>query len=307
LKKKLLLIFVLIANYSGAQTNIYHPFPESNAFWSEISWWNTDPYLPCTVTDNYFVFFNGDTLIGQNNYHKVYQSGYISASCPPPGYYYYNQYEGALRQDSILKKVFFVQPSNNFEELLYDFNLGIGDTLDSSFNSFADFNFISNIDSVLVGSNFHKRFILSSQFDTNYAAIIEGVGSTLGLFKNLVNPNFIMYAGSHLKCFNHYADNYPDTSACVFTIGIDETKQDPNFFSIYPNPIISESTINFNHWIPNAELSLYDLHGRLVRRLNIEQSSEVKFIRGDLPDGLYSLVSISKGEIHSIIIVLASK
>ncbi|MCD4747660.1 MAG: hypothetical protein K8R58_15300, partial [Bacteroidales bacterium] len=171
MKKLLFSVIYLFIFYSAeAQTNVYHPFPDSNVVWVGTSWYN---YPPTDVIYNdYNLYISGDTIIGSNIYHKLYQNGYIWATCPPPGYYYFGQYFGAFRQDSANKKVYFFENGN--DTLAYDFNLNIGDTLPVTCLNVLNNNYVQSIDSVLVGSQYHKRFWISDDNSINYASLIEG-------------------------------------------------------------------------------------------------------------------------------------
>jgi hypothetical protein len=145
----------------------------------------------------YTVFTEGDTIINSLLYTKLYESGALGAFGPQ--FFYAYEYKGAYRQDTALRQVYFVPPSFSAESLWYDFNLSVGDTLSFNVNNQ---NSVLQIDSVLVGSSWHKRFLLADLGwggtglpDTNYA-LIEGVGSTLGLLQPIVTP----FENGSLRC-----------------------------------------------------------------------------------------------------------
>jgi hypothetical protein len=283
----------------GQSTN-YHPFPDTNAHWCETAWWTVWTPSPCVVTDVYCLFINGDTVIGTNTYHKIYQSGYIGATCPPPGYNYYNDYKGALRQDSLLKKVFFVPVTNSNESLLYDFNLNVGDTLASSYNG-GNSNKVIGIDSVLVGSNYHKRFLLTplnpiSSPDTNYA-IIECVGSTYGLYNMIVPP---FESGSQLNCFAHNGQFYPTTSNCPFTVGVTEKDNDKFEIKIFPNPFSSLTVLQTDNLFKNATLTVCNLFGQTVKQIKNISGQTIIFQRDNLSSGLYFIRLTQDNKILSV-------
>jgi hypothetical protein len=180
IKKRIfvLAVFLLSLFTIEAQTNVYHSFPvDSLGHWSEKYWVNAGMGYG---EDNYTLFFNGDTVIGGKTYHKVLKTGSQSGGGIQTTYYY-NGSNGAIREDTAQKKVYFVNYSNNpsQEQLLYDFNLHVGDMAPHGSNR------VFKIDSVLVGNSYHKRFLLkplndtTTTIDVNYA-VIEGVGSTLG-------------------------------------------------------------------------------------------------------------------------------
>ena len=77
--KKLLLSFLVFisAFFAKAQFNVYHPFPDSNAWWGTNAVYmsyctQTSPIFP---TDNYDYYLNGDTAINSAIYHKLNRSG----------------------------------------------------------------------------------------------------------------------------------------------------------------------------------------------------------------------------------------
>jgi len=67
--KKLLFLFAFLAltlTSARGQTNVYHPFPDSSAFWT--NYWETDYN---NGYSGYGIF--GDTVINNLNYHKLYR------------------------------------------------------------------------------------------------------------------------------------------------------------------------------------------------------------------------------------------
>lgn len=123
--KRHILVFFL-ALFSGitfSQTNIYHPFPNSDALWNDS--------IRCGAC-SYKI--NGDTLVDGKIYHKllahklVYQVG-ISQSCNPAPLYFSSYYSGAIREDTLTRKVYYLRPSDTSDTLLYNFTLNVGDTV----------------------------------------------------------------------------------------------------------------------------------------------------------------------------------
>src|ERR1035437_2557921 len=134
MRKSLLLIFISVSFYLFAQTNVYHPFPDSNTIWQEqMSGADNSIYPPCFQSDNYYLFLGGDTTIGNYTYRKVLKNATYYNGCvsPPTHTSEYYQYQCAIRQDTVQKKVFIfpgplLQPlcSQQYSKdtLLYDFN-----------------------------------------------------------------------------------------------------------------------------------------------------------------------------------------
>src|ERR1035437_5061123 len=160
-------VFLTLTVAQG-QTDVYHPFPDSNAFWNQHSY-SLNFNHTCSTDDYYALFINGDTIIGTNTYHKIYRQGYTVYACwnPPttPVYSYYSaHYDCAIRQDSLQKKVFHYYnyyPSK--DTILYDFNLNVGDTVPLTYAG-SYFETVSKVDSALVGTKYHKKFTLQGSF-----------------------------------------------------------------------------------------------------------------------------------------------
>jgi hypothetical protein len=171
--KKLFILFLLItAGFSSfAQTNVYHPFPVSNAYWNEINYSMGSCEPPDYCKSTYFL--KGDTIINSQLYHTLYFQYSGNGAT----------YSGGLRENN--KRIFYLNHNCSFEMIRYDFNLNIGDSIlipcfpcDSTSNSPYDYKKVIGIDSVLLTDmTYRKRMI----FD-NCAPWIEGIGCIGGLF-----------------------------------------------------------------------------------------------------------------------------
>lgn len=231
-------------------------------------------------------------------YHKILKSGYTQSLSYPQ--YYYNRYMGGLRQDIAQKKVFFA-PANSppGETLLYDFNLNVGDTLPPSYNQ-GQGVYVSKIDSVLVGNKYHKRFKIKPfnywpSTDTNHA-IIEGIGSTFGLYNEMV---VYLESGERFSCFRHNTATYP-ANDCSFATGISTSIKQDFDFKIFPNPSTGIFSINF---FEKFQFSVYDIYGREVfQSKSLNQSATLDMSL--YPKGIYFVRGKSNDKIFSRKIVL---
>ncbi|MFH0893938.1 MAG: T9SS type A sorting domain-containing protein [Bacteroidota bacterium] len=296
MKKTLLLFFIVLCGFA-AQSQTYAPFPETDAVWNGIRSFNykPDPSIYCLQSYRYSIVMSGDTVIGSNNYHKIKESGYYIDDCFPPGNYYYNEYKGALRQDSLQKKVFFCPTGSSLEEVLYDFNLNVGDTLPNWYvkdnNAFVQSsnNMVTDIDSVLVGSQFHKRFILFnitpygssySLGDTTYA-LIEGVGGTDGLLYGFSKYYFIY---RHMYCFEGDDLPYPANSHCLYDVSTPEITNYKSGCSVYPNPVTDNILIITTTDL--ATIRILNIHGQLMKTIS-SNTNKTSVDISAFPSGLY--------------------
>jgi len=278
--------FTVTVVLAFGQTIGYHPFPDSNAFWGQTFWY-INPSNYCTDYDDQSLYISGDTTIGAYTYHKLYLNGYWSEFCVPPNipfppYYYVGQYWGAFRQDVANKKVYLNNYGN--DTLAYDFNLNVGDTLRPSFINW--FNYVLSIDSVLVGSQYNKRFWLSDGWHPNYAALMEGIGNTQGAFNHLMYP---FEAGSNLWCLNVndqtvWSDN--SSSPCTLITRTDDFKIQ-NHIVISPNPFSVFTILKINQNLKDATMTIYNTIGKVMKEIKNISGQEIRIQRDNLPVGVY--------------------
>ena len=119
MKKAFTFFAMCYALLTQAQTPIYHPMPDSNAQWNFQKTiglcWNPVLQMQGYMTYNYTVYLNGDTTINNQAYHKVFSSGvqYVSIqNCEPLASWH--SYDGAIREDTTAKKVYFLFILLNF-------------------------------------------------------------------------------------------------------------------------------------------------------------------------------------------------
>jgi hypothetical protein len=290
--KRLLLILTafFFLSFVKGQTNIYHPFPDSNAVWTVQArgCCTSDcppPPSPNPVLDDYSFsyFLESDTMINGYTCNKIYQSGFVHSYCMTGNYInnwwpIFKTYIGAYRQDVQLKKVFFIYPSSSQECLLYDFGLDIGDTLMGG--CLEGEIIISSIDSVLIGNEYRNRFLLSNSTYT----IIEGVGSTAGLFE----PFFPFEYSGTLNCFVHNGHTlYPDTiTTCEIVTHANEVKSVRSIL-ISPNPFNNQTSIQTIQVLNNATLTVYNSLGQQVKQIKNISGQKITLNRDNLPSGIY--------------------
>lgn len=278
-------------NAAQAQTNVYHPFPDSNAVWNfhyivqcPIGGWPT-PYA------DYSIYITGDTIINNVIYKKLY-TPFVAAgpnpnNCPLPD----SGYQGAIREDAIAKKVFIFPKYGMNEKLYFDFNWEAGDTIYGALGySFQDT--IVSVDSVLVGNSYRKRWLINSWYDTY---VIEGIGSTYGLLNQSSYATDQPYY--NLICFkqdNQTLYPYTATTCEIITVAVDEKENMDYGITIYPNPVSDELNITFNIEKPgNFTLQLYNSLGQEIKFLLSEKvnmgENNIKISVEDMPDGIYFL------------------
>lgn len=188
----LLTISLLFASYLLATEPVKKPITEYNDYTNNISsplsirqknnktqytrfLNNSKWFVVWSTWEGYqsrYIFCNGDTAINGNTYQKVFLK-YIKI--PNHWAYPYVEYDHEilytlLREDVETKKVYRMS-SANYESLLYDFSLNIGDKLPSNVSYT-----LSGIDSIETSSGKHKRFTFQND-NGKQVYWYEGIGN----------------------------------------------------------------------------------------------------------------------------------
>lgn len=285
----LLLSFTVLTFFSKSQTWVYHPMPESNATW------NFNMYIPCwsiiSLYEDYSITITGDTLINSQTYHKLFtpfvEQSYPGTTCGINS----TGYKGAIRQDTTLKKVFFI-PYDTIEKLLYDFNMQVGDTLKGYLASYLPlYDTVISIDSILVGSNYRKIWFLN-QFPAIY--FIEGIGSTYDLTMTSPGTNAIgTFPEWSLNCFSQDGNTlFPDTiSNCQLITSVYSLEKFSNQINVFPNPSTGSFTIETENSMLK-EIQLTDLLGKKI--LFLDKIEKTKISIDNINRGTYILTITDK-------------
>ena len=266
--KKILYIFpfFLIYNYVFSQVNML----DSTCIWSEI---NSGCYMQ-TCWNYYYKYSidNSDTIINQKKYFKVRERGIRyneTDNEPMSGYSYDTSYtnyiKGFLRTDS--NKFYYFDYGNTTENILWDFNLKVGDNVKSYYGTIS--SPVISIDSVIFNGIYVKRFF--SNFYNQY--LIEGIGCSSGLFG--VFGNSLIETGSSLFCFKNKYDLFVvDTLNCSnsLTVGLNNNiiLNDINL-NVFPNPVKKRLTIELQETSNFCTLSICNINGQeLIKKQIIE-------------------------------------
>lgn len=92
-------------------------------------------------------------------------------------------------------------------------------------------------------------------------------------------------------------------SAPVITERLIHTSNSMRDIVAFPNPAANSLQVQFaNASFPS--LTLHDLQGRIIKKLNVKGRSKISLDISDLPNGLYTLVGRSNDQLHSIKIIV---
>lgn len=272
----IILLLICIEQKAFAQTNIYHPFPDSNAMWRVNQIDYSYPAPPYYALNYYQYTISGDSLIGNTNWKKLWISGVFYANVP--GTMYYNGLSNLIRQDTLLKTIYIYHGSGNNDTILYDFNIQLGDTIPETWFMRAPTWYhyhVTNVDSILIGSDYRKRWEISDSVGFYQLFLVEGIGSLLGPVESWELQEQIYY----LAC-------YKEDNILLFSDGssfsCDSIDLTPEIFSLpsseitlFPNP--SNGTFFIHQFTSRRSeyITIIDPLGRKV-------PSEITPLAGDL-------------------------
>ena len=296
--KKSFLFSLVISAFcftANAQTNVYHPFPDTNAIWA-WRYWDLYSYPAGEVRNG----MRGDTIINGKNYKKIYSIRDTTITDLP---YAPSTYYAAIREQN--KRIYTVIDTSK-EQLLYDFNLLVGDTITYHYSlgiqgidTFS--RVVTAIDSILLlDGKYRKRWSLASSINCSFSDIVvEGVGSVLiydsqGLFTPLYNYDCTCSTVSQFTCFKNndttlYVGNtLCNKCFCSLLTGIDNVEDKQTQINISPNPSNGKFILKMDNGqlsINNYQLSIYNVMGEKVKEATINTQSTI--VNLNSPSGIY--------------------
>ncbi len=285
--KKLISLFLLTVSAMALGQNPIS-FDDSNAVWTVAKTYpHTNPQNPGFIETSTKLFgYNGDTLIGTDLWLKMYQS-------PDTNFISNLSYLGNIRETDGV--VFYMNTANSVHTL-YDFNLQAGDSVLYSFGFGNYYLKIESIDSIMINSEYHKRFHFQEPWIPPFylnEVWIQEIGSIHGpLFP--ANPKVYeteIPDSTYLTCFkenNSILWNNPNYSECVINIILNTENLTISGIKIFPNPFSDRLFIEF----PDGQklshnILIYDLQGRLIQCLLKNQFNPVEIDVSALDKGVY--------------------
>jgi hypothetical protein len=124
--------------------------------------------------------------------------------------------------------------------------------------------------------------------------VVEGIGSVVwtGLFNPLVTAIATNGDSYSFSCFKQneiiYYLNNPECDHCFCTLltEIEDIKEKEKL-SVYPNPLLFQTTIQTDYYLHNATLLLYNSLGQKVREVKNISGKTFILKRENLPVGIY--------------------
>jgi hypothetical protein len=186
---------------------------------------------------------------------------------------------GAIRAEN---GIYYVGDSSG-EEMIFDFTLEVGDTLQNAFTINQPLT-VDSTDSVDINGRSCKRLFISGSDTPEGTWIVEGVGSGFG-------PLEPLYIGFHIDQMSCYRENsqsvFPFNASNCSLVGLEE-ETDNTGFKIHPNP--TTSVLNVSGLTSQTSITISSILGKVVMSGNIQENEELDV--SELKSGIYILKMI---------------
>lgn len=271
-------------------------FPLSDAIWEESTFSIAGQFVR-------YRLLCGDTTINAQTYSKIYDitfpfdgEGLPTDTVPPP------VYSGGLRTDG--SEVFYVQPGETEDLLLYDFSLEAEESIElpnTTLGNEGTYN-VTNVDTIKVNGEDRRRLFLESVFGGTDDVWVEGLGSVVyGLLDR--GLALVFDYGSSLNCIQLTEQGHvfrPDTNSdcrmavtgCdVLSSTIDRTVY-AGKIQVYPNPSRGKVNIQIPPDGADWQIEIWNPEGKFIELKNYQRMG---FDWGHLPQGTYWLQFLRDG------------
>lgn len=306
-------VCVLIINM---QSQSYQPMLKAGNKWNVL--YESMTTCGCGESKTYSLTLAGDTVIDLQTYKKL--------MCKLTYAKYYSVYEAtfytaALREDTVKQAVYVRYPEKD-EELLYNFNLKKGDTLeikDVYKDTWSDSKTIckvKNVEQYTMGGFSGRKISVCDSVFTNQSGSnwpyhwsinteknsdewYEGMGSIKSLVKLDYSAYPAYYDAFHLLCFwnnDTQIYHYERHSDCVIALwsGLNDVSEKNKI--VNSNAINKKLSIDSNELSKSAILELFDSRGILISKSTLAPDNNTIDL-SRLNKGLYIYKLLDNGKI----------
>jgi len=251
----------------------------------------------------------GITYKSMNSIWSVYSGYHSSCYCGLADVG--TQLNYLIREDTIAGMVYYFNPTDSAEHILYNYNLNVGDSISYSIYPEIYTDTVASIDSVLYNGVYYKIFNFQNKAlgsDRSYT-VLEGVGCTndpvfpsyfggcfeygeslICFYENGVRPAILApinsCSGYGSACYDQTGFN--NVTGCdVFLATTNIKKTTPNI-TISPNPAYDHIDGQFGD---NTNISVYDISGQCILRIKAAvQKNTLELNTSNWIDGLYMVI-----------------
>lgn len=261
----------LVCCFTAKAQNTYDSLVVEGAHWFvEFA----GPLATYDIPTNVY-FIQGDSVINGKTYKKMYTGSYGDNNPQTATVSTYPTTQNiwlhsCLREEN---KIIYQAHNNNTEGILYDFNLGQGDygVFEASDSYVQPFH----IDTVYIDTLWGKTRNVYRSYSPEFFEYIEGIGSiqspVFWWWQN--NGRLLNYCrGTHNECNTWFTP-------------VENEAKNVSFF-VFPNPGNETVNIQYDANTINS-LFLYDLQGKMLKEIRLNESGLQAIFVGDLAKGIY--------------------
>ena len=304
MKRNLFIVFICFCFFGKVEGQ--HRYLDNNPIWVLTG----SCYAGSCLWDNgnIYYYLKGDTVMGGYSYHKVFKKELHYVFCPVGTSYSYGSSDTINPCYYLRDTLKQIRCWVGNDQLLYDFDRHIGDTLlqDNLVVDTCGF-ILTSIDSIPVSNYFRKKFTYTSQTNPSTRYLYEGIGWDIGFLEQMFFcPNVSSLCGYDLTCYGvndtAWFPNYNAISPCTvpnFTIGIKEIPKLINNIILSPNPTTALTTITFSTMQQNTTINITDVLGKLIYTTTATQTKQVNIQLNAAP-GMY-FVTILTNENRQVV------
>lgn len=279
---------------------------ENNPVWSmsSVCAYHNCSAPTCLEYKYYNYYLSGDTTINNHGYKKLFIKGtgyfvwqnFPTPTCCQGNFTFFDTVNVVAYLRDTLKRIYIIDHLNTMEQLLYDFNLAIGDTLPITYNNWDTAVVVTEIDSILVSNFYRKKFKLSGAGINNNLYLTEGIGAESGLLE----PMYVHFdCGFSLFCYSlNDTGYYPAPGpTCNNGVGIRNQENYNSEILIFPNPSSNFIKINFG-WKKSIFYSvrIVNSFAQMEFFKTYPQNSNIQIDVSNFSSGIYFLELILENE-----------
>lgn len=259
--------FFFVSNFLLSQN--YHPFINFDVEWIVI-----EAFEQTKTNEVQFEFETTPEIINGTDYFRM-------------GTYLF-------REEIDSSKVYLLDAIDSTDQVYYDFNLIIGDSIKSRVSPSNKWVYVESIDHLTVDSSTRKVIHFTAPEDSPECneKWIEGIGSNFGPTGPLSVSYDCWHFRAYLTCVRRSIDQITIYGDCGPN-GLDNEKADKEF-EFSPNPTTNYITITST--TPIQQIQVYNTSGLELQNIDVDNATTSEVHLSGLPNGLYFLRIETKKE-----------
>lgn len=289
--KKLLPLLLFLSFYIRVQSQDYIPMINESLSW-DVG--HIGMGYICEYSGNpERYYFSGDTVINGTTYKTVYTynsrslSGYNPPYCSP---FLLDTVPGLsdiyIREDISTRRVYRYRPEYDEEILLFDFSIGVGDTIPIEGLTMI----VDSVWTITTPDNVTRR-VYKSDWGYPEIAMIEGIGGNCGPFSQ---PSIWFENYAMLMCVKNNGQNIYG-ERCIEMLTVSTPTLNLTEIKCYPNPAKDIVTIELPSGVAVYDVTLINSEGKVLQK----EYSSAPILKLDLSDynpGVYLIKVIGNKE-----------